>query len=116
MRSLCLLAVSLMLFASQAFPQDSPKRISQHDATEAAEHKVPPEYPAIAKQLKIQGIAEVEAVIGEDGAVEHVKTLSGSPVLTKAAGEALAKWKFKPFTEAGKPMKVVVAFSFTFAM
>ncbi|HTX38190.1 MAG TPA: energy transducer TonB [Bryobacteraceae bacterium] len=109
-------ALSLMLFTTQAFPQGSPKKITQHDAMEAIAHKTAPDYPLIAKQLKIQGVVEVEAVIGEDGAVEHVKTVSGSPVLTKAAGDALLKWKFKPFTEDGKPIKVVATFSFTFNM
>ena len=116
MRFLSIVAVLLVLFAIPAFPQDSPKKITQHDAMDAVTNKVTPDYPAIAKQLKIQGVAEVEAVIGENGSVEHVKTVSGSPVLTKAASEALLKWKFKPFTEDGKPIKVVATLSFTFNM
>ncbi len=51
-------------------------------------------------------------MIGENGSVEHVKTVSGSPALTKAASEALLKRKFKPFTEDGKTIKVVVTMSF----
>ena len=103
-----------MTLAGPALSQEGLKKISQHEATEAATRKVQPEYPAVAKQLHIQGVAEVEAVISEDGNVEHVKTVSGSPVLTKAASEALMKWKFKPFTEDGKPIKVAVTLSFTF--
>ena len=48
--------------------------------------------------------------------MEHVKAVSGSPVLTKAASDALMKWKFKPFAEDGKPVKAVVTMSFTFSL
>lgn len=116
MRLFFVIAVWLMLVARPGLSQDGLKKISQHEAMEATTHKVPPDYPAVAKQLHIQGTAEVEAVIGESGGVEHVKTVSGSPVLTKAASEALMKWKFKPFTEDGKAVKVVVTLSFTFNM
>ena len=116
MKFLFVAAASVMLFTAPAFPQDSPKKIPQRDAIEAVVHKTAPDYPVIARQLKIQGVVEVEAVIGEDGAVEHVKAVSGSPVLTKAAGDALMKWKFKPFAEGGKAIKVVTTISFTFNM
>ena len=116
MRSVYLFAVLSVLSASQAPAQDGPKRITQHEATDACVHKIQPEYPNVARQLKIQGVAELEAEITEDGSVEHVKTVSGSPVLTKAATEAFLKWKFKPFLENGKPVRVVVAMSFTFSL
>ena len=114
MRILFTVSVCVLLFTLPALPQDGPKKINQHDALEAVAHRVAPEYPPIARQLKIQGVVEVEAEIGEDGSVERVKAVSGSPVLTKAAGDALMKWKFKPFTEAGKPIKVVSTLSFNF--
>lgn len=116
MRFLAIVASSLMLFASQAFPQDGAKKITQHEAMSAVTNKIAPEYPPAARQLKIQGVVEIEAVIGESGSVEHVKAVSGSPVLTKAASDALMKWKFKPFAEDGKPVKAVVTMSFTFSL
>ena len=107
-------AVGCLLLAGGAPAQDGVKKISMHDALTAVVTKAPPDYPAVARQLKISGTVEVEAVIGENGAVDHVKPLNGSPVLTKAASDALLKWKFKPFSENGKPMKVAADFSFTF--
>jgi TonB family protein len=82
----------------------------------AVTSKVGPDFPPMGRQLKIHGAAEVEATIGESGAVEHVKPVSGTPVLTKTASEALLKWKFKPFTEDGKPIKVTATFSFKFSL
>ena len=84
----------------------SPKRVSQSEAMAAAVSKVTPEYPALAKQLKLTGTVEVEVVIAETGAVESVTPVSGNPVLTKPASEALKHWKFKPFQENGSAIKV----------
>ena len=71
--------------------------------------KVPPDYPAIARQLKIEGAVELEAVVTESGAVEKVNIVSGNPVLTRPASDAVKKWKFAPFTSDGKAVKAVGA-------
>jgi protein TonB len=68
----------------------------------------------MARQLKIEGTVELEAVITDDGAVEKVNIKSGNPMLTKPAAEALKKWKFRPFTADGKPVPVLAEMSFTF--
>ena len=78
--------------------------------------KVPPEYPAIAKQLKIEGAVELEAIVTESGVVEKVNIVSGNPVLTRPASDALKKWKFAPFTSDGKPVKAIVPVSLSFKM
>ncbi len=80
----------------------------------AAIAKVQPEYPAVARQLKIAGDVEVEVVITEDGLPQDVKIVSGNPVLTKPCVEAVKRWKFKPFTEEGKAVKAVAALTFSF--
>src|SRR6266567_3228499 len=77
------------------------KKLSRSEALAAVLLKVQPEYPSLAKQLKVHGVAELEAVISEDGTVEKVNILSGNPILTKPAVEALKKWKFKPVSADG---------------
>jgi TonB family protein len=59
---------------------------------------------------------ELDAFVGEDGAVETAKTVNGNPVLGKAAEEAVKRWKFTPFKEDGKAVKVIVNLAFTFKM
>jgi TonB family protein len=81
------------------------KSITQIEAMRAVVARVPPEYPALAKQLKISGTVELDVTIGENGAVETVTPISGNPVLTKPAAEALKKWKFTPFSQDGTPVK-----------
>jgi TonB family protein len=95
------------LWAAIASGQDSFKKLSKMEAARATVTRVEPEYPAIAKQLKLQGSVELEAVVGEDGSVGDVQIISGNPVLTKAAVQAVKKWKFTPAIEDGKPIKAV---------
>jgi TonB family protein len=115
MKRLVLLEV-LILVSMSALAQDGPKRVSHTAAIQAATEKVTPTYSVIAKQLKIQGTVQLDAVIAEDGTVEKVDIVSGNPVLTKPAAEALKKWRFKPFTDADKPVKVVASFDFEFKL
>jgi protein TonB len=109
---LSLLAVSI----APMLAQDAQKKASRAEGINAALSKVQPDYPPIAKQLKIQGVVELEAVVDTSGGVEKVNILNGSPVLTKPSVDALKKWKFKPFTEDGKAVTALVPISFTFKL
>jgi protein TonB len=110
---------SLILWAATMVPclsaQDAPKKVSQQVAASAALTKVEPEYPAVAKQLRLEGKVELEALVDEHGSVIKVDTVAGNPVLVRAATEALKRWKFKPFVEDGKAMKVTAPVSFSFS-
>jgi protein TonB len=102
-----------LILSLPAFAQGV-KKISKTAAMEAATVKPAADYPAIAKQLKIEGVVEVEVLITEEGAVEKVNIVSGNPVLTKSAAETVKKWKFRGFNEDGKPIKVLAPLSFAF--
>jgi protein TonB len=95
--------------------QDAPKKVSRSSGLNAAVEKVSPEYPAAARQLKIEGTVELEALVAENGTVEQVNIVSGNSALTKAAADALKKWKFTPFIAAdGKAFRALVPVSFEF--
>jgi len=99
-----------------AFAQDAPKKVSKSEGLNAATTKVPPDYPAIARQLKIEGPVELEALVTETGVVEKVNIVSGNPVLTRPASDAVKKWKFAPFTADGKAVKALVPVTLSFKM
>ncbi len=80
----------------------------------AAVTRVDPEYPPMAKQMKISGEAEVEVLVSTDGSVEKVDIVKGNAILSNAAASAAKKWKFKPFEANGKPSKAVVRLAFNF--
>ncbi|HWB86890.1 MAG TPA: energy transducer TonB [Bryobacteraceae bacterium] len=106
----------LFLLTSLGFAQEAPKKIAKGAVLTAAISRVQPDYPIAARQLKIEGDVELEAVIGENGSVEKVTIVSGNPVLTRAAVEALKRWKFTPFVEGGKPIRVTAPVSFAFKL
>ncbi len=111
LRSVALLAMAAVIGAAEG----PPKKVTQVEALGAVVTKVSPEYPALAKQLKIAGTVELDVVIGENGSVETVTPISGNPVLTKPATEALKKWKFKPFQQDGAPVKAQAALKINFS-
>jgi protein TonB len=89
-------------------------RVGTADAMKAATSKVQPQYPAVARQMKIAGHVEIEAVIGPDGSVASAKAISGNPMLTQPAIAAVEKWRFTPFTSNGEATKAVVTLGFDF--
>jgi protein TonB len=104
------------LLPTTGLAQEAPKKVSRSEGLNAATTKASPEYPAIAKQLKIEGSVELEALVTETGTVEKVNIVSGNPVLTRPACDAVKKWKFAPFTTEGKPVKALVPVSMSFKM
>jgi TonB family protein len=104
------------LFLCTGFAQDAPKKITKSEGINALTNKVPPDYPPIAKQLKIEGAVELEALVSENGTVEKVNIVSGNPVLTRPAADAVKKWKYAPFTSDGKTVKALVPVSLSFKM
>jgi TonB family protein len=103
-------------FPAAGLAQDAPKKVTRAEGLNAVTTKIPPEYPAIAKQLKIEGAVELEALVTESGAVEKVNIVSGNPVLTRPASDAVKKWKYAPFTADGKAVKALVPVSLSFKM
>ncbi len=72
-----------------------------------AERIVPIPYPERAKNLSIEGILEVEIIIGVTGKVEHIDIIrSPHPSFDKAAKSSISKWRFKPAKNKGIPVKV----------
>ena len=108
-------ALLAVAFAAVCSAQE-PKKISKIDGLNAATTKVQPDYPAMAKQLKIEGAVELQALVTESGTVEKVDVVSGNPMLTRPAVDAVRKWKFAPFTADGKSVKALVPISLNFKM
>lgn len=81
---------------------------------EFAVQKTNPIYPPTARTLRQTGIVRVEVVVDEEGKVSAVQNLSGPALLQTAAKDAVRKWKFKPFTRDGQPVKATGYLSFNF--
>jgi len=79
--------------------------------------KVPPTYPEVARQARIQGTVVLKAWIDKTGAVQSLQLVSGHPMLGPAAIEAVKQWKYNPYLLNGEPIAVEtnVTVNFTLA-
>jgi protein TonB len=106
--------IAVLVAASCMYAADPGLRIGEAEAKRAATERVAPVYPITARQLKVTGKVVIEAVVNDNGIVSEARPLTGNPILTKPALEAVKKWKFKPFEVDGKPSAAVVTLSFEF--
>jgi len=89
-------------------------------APEAAEgrlrHRVEPEYPADALAAHRSGEVVLEVLIGQDGAVSSVRTLSGDPLLAEAATAAVRNWRYEPYRLRERPAEFLTDVTLRFAL
>ena len=69
-------------------------------------HKVQPEYPPLARQVRIQGTVVFEAIISREGTIENLQAVSGNPMLVPAAMAAVRQWRYRPYLLNGVPVEV----------
>jgi TonB family protein len=60
---------------------------------------VKPEYPPIARRMKIAGTVLLNVVVTPAGNVKAANFVMGEKVLLEAAQVAILKWKFEPADE-----------------
>jgi len=65
-----------------------------------------PRYPAIAVAARIQGTVFLAATISRTGVIENLRVVSGPPMLTPAAAEAVRTWRYRPYLLNGEPVEV----------
>jgi len=77
---------------------------------------VPPTYPEIAKQARVQGIVILECTIDPQGRVQNVKVLRGIPLLDQAAIDAVKQWVYTPTLLNGVPVPVIMTVTVNFKL
>jgi protein TonB len=92
-------------------------RVSQGVTAGLVIHKVQPNYPPLARTARVQGSVVLAAVIGKDGTIQNLHVISGHPLLTQAALDAVKQWRYKPYILNGDPVEVdtQVTVNFTLA-
>ena len=48
----------------------------------------------------------LQALIGKDGTIQNLHVVSGHPMLTGSALEAVKQWRYKPYYLNGEPVEV----------
>jgi protein TonB len=60
-------------------------------------YRVQPQYPALARQARVQGIVVLRAMISRDGKIENLQLVSGHPLLVQSAMDAVRQWRYRPY-------------------
>jgi TonB family protein len=79
----------IVFSSSSSFAQEQPEA-----ATRKIVSKVVPDYPELARKMKITGTVRVEVTVASNGKAKFTQVVGGSPVLAKAAVDAIEKWKW----------------------
>ncbi len=77
---------------------------------------VPPDYPLLARQMKVQGAVSLQALIARDGTIQELEILSGPDILAAAAREAVKQWHFKPYYQNGQPVETQARITVNFTI
>jgi len=81
-------------------------RVSQGVTAGLVIKRVNPVYPPLARTARVQGSVLLAAVIGKDGTIQNLHVVSGHPLLTQAALDAVRQWRYKPYILNGEPVEV----------
>jgi protein TonB len=65
-----------------------------------------PVYPQAAMRAGIEGSVVLATTIGTDGKIRKVNVVSGHPLLTQAALDAVKQWRYQPSYLNGAPVEV----------
>lgn len=77
---------------------------------------VPPDYPLLARQMKVQGAVILQALISREGSIQELQIVSGPTILAAAAREAVKQWRFKPYYQSGQPVETQARITVNFTI
>ncbi len=75
-----------------------------------------PLFPPLARQARVEGTVKLDAIIAKDGTVQDLKVVSGHPLLTPAALEAVKQWVYSPTKVNGEFVEVATQIDVNFSL
>ena len=117
-KALSSIVASTPVSVPQPVPEAAPQvlNISQGVTQGMVIKKVQPVYPSQALTLRVQGAVQLQATIGKDGSITHVKTISGDSMLSRAAMDAVRQWKYKPYYLNDEPVEIQTQITVVFKL
>ena len=76
--------------------------------------QVKPDYPTAAAVAQISGVVLLSVGITKDGVVENITVISGHPLLTQPAIDAVKQWRYKPLILNSQPTAIVTTVTVSF--
>src|SRR5579863_7837563 len=94
---MALLSLAIMIsMPSKIFAQDkSSTGAAKAAGSRRVKNSVEPEYPDLARKMRITGTVRISATVAPDGRVRETKVLGGSPLLSVEAENAVKRWRFE---------------------
>jgi TonB family protein len=86
------------------------------DAAQVVSHPVRPNYPLLARQMKVQGSVILQALIGKDGIIQNLRVVSGPHILASAAQDAVRQWHFKPHIQDNEAVETQAKITVNFTI
>jgi TonB family protein len=86
-------AVGVLVLAAMLFLH--PVHSHTQGAARKLVNRTAPAYPALARNLALEGVVRVDALVAPDGSVKTVDVKGGHPVLAQAAAKAVINWKWE---------------------
>jgi TonB family protein len=107
--------------ASAITPADNSKKVQRIRVGAQVQQgnliqQVPPVYPPLARQARIQGVVRFNVIIGKDGRVSQIVLISGHPLLVTAAQDAVKQWIYRPTLLNGEPVEVATVVDVQFML
>ena len=84
--------------------------------SDAVTTPVRPNYPLLARQMKVQGSVILQALIGRDGVIQNLRVVSGPHLLAAAAQDAVRQWHFKPHYQGSEPVETQATITVNFTI
>jgi len=75
---------------------------------------VPAVYPPEAREKRIIGTVVLKVLVNKEGNVVKATVVSGPPVFSASALDAIKEWKFKPATLQGQPVETTTQIRLNF--
>jgi len=97
-------------------PPPAPARVGGNVKQPKVVHIEQPKYPPEAGRARVEGVVILEATVTAEGTVDKVKVISGPPMLTAAAVEALTHWKYEPTYLNGQAVPVIPTARISFSL
>ena len=104
---------------SAALPQSESRRLRIDGNLQSSKlvFKSIPKYPSEAKQDRIQGTVQLNAVIKRDGSLAELRVMnSPHSALTQSALAAVSQWRYSPTHLNGEPVEVETSISVNYTL
>jgi protein TonB len=92
------------------------ERVTSIVLTSKAVSLPPPAYPAMAKQMRLQGPVNIQILVDEQGKVVSAQIVSGHPILSPSAKEAAMRARFTPTVLNGQAVKIQGVITYNFVL